>query len=220
MLYNLLLIYLLIPAVNALGDYLSWGLSRWLLYGFTQKNESRMLSIGKALTDLMAVFGFLLLLSFSLPFVLGGANSLLQWFLPAAQTIDLRVYLDAAARAPFAQGLVVTGMLFTTFLPTLLHLLALTVSLCLPGSSILLTQRLIDSLTGDPTHEDSSNAAVSINMLQLFGVVFALPVMYITLGMLALWQAYENFDFVSYVINGGLGLLRDTAMFAWGLWGY
>jgi hypothetical protein len=216
MLDNLLLLYLFLPFINAMADYLSWGLSRWLLWDLAG-GEKRWQSLSKAFIDGIAVLVFLMLLSFSLPFFLGGASSLLQWFFPTAQVIDLSGYIEAAAQAPFSKGLAVTGMLFTTFLPTLMHLVAFVVSICLPLGSKLVTRKLLISLRSNPR---SPHIAVMGDLGRLIWVVFALPALILTTGLLAVLQAYEYWPFFSAGVDWFFGRLRDIAFYAWGLWGY
>jgi hypothetical protein len=73
---------------------------------------------------------FLVILAVMLPVVLEVTNlglTAIGW-----PSVEWRLYLDAARNDPLGGGLLVTGMLATTLIPTLVHLLAGSVALLLP----------------------------------------------------------------------------------------
>ena len=62
----------------------------------------------------------LVALALALPLAIEGMNSLIS--LLGGAPIDWRAMLATARAAPFTEGLMVTGMVLTTLLPTLIHL--------------------------------------------------------------------------------------------------
>lgn len=72
--------------------------------------------------DLVFAFASLCLLAIVLPNTIETTNRLLA--AAGVPAIDWRARLQQAVEAPLSQGLFVTGMLFTTLVPTLLHVAA------------------------------------------------------------------------------------------------
>lgn len=116
-----LLFFCLLPALNALLDWFSWGLTRFLLRSAAKAKAgwrgARVLFVDLAI-DLLAAFLFLAVLAALLPTGFGLFDSV-----PAFQgAFDWRALLLAARDDPFGAGLPVTLMLLSTLVPTLLHL--------------------------------------------------------------------------------------------------
>jgi hypothetical protein len=115
--------------LNAFLDWLSWMISRGLGNNLLRISEaddvgplwrvwiySRDIAI-----DIIAACALLVGLAWSLPRVIELWNGLVR--MSGAETpLDLDDYLCAAAAAPLTDGLWATGMLFSTLIPTVLHL--------------------------------------------------------------------------------------------------
>lgn len=71
--------------------------------------------------DILLAALFLVLTAISVPALLTGANLFYELF--GWRIFIWEIYLEAAERAPFSEGLAVTIMLLTTLIPTALHLL-------------------------------------------------------------------------------------------------
>ncbi|MEM1212663.1 MAG: hypothetical protein AAGI68_10240 [Planctomycetota bacterium] len=109
---------IVLPVLNGLFDWLSWGVSRKLLGLIVRPGAGRWVGLRDAVLDLLAALGLLLGLAVALPAAVELLNALLG---AAESSTDVRLYLDAAREAPLGAGLAVTAMLVTTLLPTAGH---------------------------------------------------------------------------------------------------
>ncbi len=115
----LLILYLVLPIVNACADWLSWIVTRRLLVRLGQKHGGGAF-IFHAGIDILSAIGFLAVLAFLLPLIVEFANVLFAAI--AWPPLEWRPMLDAARVDPFGAGIMVTGMLLTTLIPTAFHL--------------------------------------------------------------------------------------------------
>jgi hypothetical protein len=127
----IIFLFLLIPLINAVLDWLSWMTTRWLL-GRLQRNPG-WLALGHIGLDALAAISFLLAIMWLLPAALTAANGLLIWL--DWPTFHWRHLMDFVWNDPLGRGLMITGMLVTTLIPTALHLVAALTSLLLPNLS-------------------------------------------------------------------------------------
>lgn len=119
------LFYVLLPVINAIFDWFSWAFTRYLLGYVSQENSGfsrRILLPFELLLDLFAAFVFLVALAVIIPNVIELANIILS-LMPGTIYIDWRSMVLAAVEDPFGKGLAVTGMLLSTVIPTVLHLI-------------------------------------------------------------------------------------------------
>ena len=137
----LVVMFMLLPIVNALFDWVSWAISRWLLFGLV---GPRMIASGnvrprRADWGLLAVHGLAdaavaLLLLIGLAVVLPALFQ--SWNALAAMqgwsSVEWWLYLHDARQEPFGKGVFVTAMLLSTLLPTLAHTFAVLLALMLP----------------------------------------------------------------------------------------
>jgi hypothetical protein len=136
---------ILVPAANAALDHFSVQVSRRLLTDLVDRRGAGwqwLMILGHVVADIVAAGAFFAILAVSLPALLQLANrgfDALGWPL-----VEWSVYLDAARKDPFGAGLLVTGMLLTTLIPTILHLLAAGVALALPWIGGATIDRLAD----------------------------------------------------------------------------
>ena len=116
-LIGMLVFLVLLPLLNAVLDFLSLGISRGLLSHALRGNPGLGRIGGHIFLDVVLATIFLFLLAAVLPFVLEGLNQIFGWVV-----VNWREYLAKASSDPLGEGLVVTGMLVTTLIPTFLHL--------------------------------------------------------------------------------------------------
>jgi hypothetical protein len=115
-------LYLLLPLINAVFDWVSWGITRALFKASSRLSGLKGVIL-QALTiilDLATALLFLYLLALAIPFLLESIN----WGVKLAGSnvyFPWENYLHAVKNAPFSDGLLVTSMLLTTLIPSVLH---------------------------------------------------------------------------------------------------
>jgi len=142
------LFFVMLPIVNALLDWPSWAVSRWLGHDLHDLMKGETRRLGRWLRrwfraawqpvafvvhiglDLVAALVTLLALAALLPFLVQLFNHLAV-ALGAAPPLELGGFLDDAVREPWPQGFWALSMLATTLIPTALHAGALIISLFL-----------------------------------------------------------------------------------------
>lgn len=121
----ILVFYVALPIANAVLDWVSWIITRWLLRRPADSARSGRLALGigtRLFFDLVFAFASLCLLALAVPNAIELSNRLFaRLALPEVSWLTL---LDQAVEAPFSSGFFVTGMLLTTLLPTLMHVVA------------------------------------------------------------------------------------------------
>ncbi|MEM7044939.1 MAG: hypothetical protein AAF543_19200 [Pseudomonadota bacterium] len=123
-----LLFFLLLPFINALFDWASWQVSRWLGDNLLTISKMRGYPSWKRaahyLKDIVIDGGFavacLIGLAWAIPRVIEAFNAFLLWF-TGESIFQIGDYLCAAATQPLGDGLWATSMLFSTLLPTAAH---------------------------------------------------------------------------------------------------
>jgi hypothetical protein len=121
--FLLFLFFVIIPVVNASIDWLCWGLTRLMMSSIHDVRPKgagltavAALTLGSFLTGCV----FLVALAALLPNAIEGLNAAFAALeLPV---FDWRAMVAAAVRAPWSEGLFVTGMLLTTMIPAAAHL--------------------------------------------------------------------------------------------------
>lgn len=126
------LFLIVLPVVNALLDWPSWLLSRWLGRDLLKRlGDNRFQQLWALLwhgiVDLMGAAAFLILLAFLLPRAVALFLDLTAP-LVGVPNAALGAYLCLSAQEPLGGGLWATGMLFSTLVPTALHLMFLIAS--------------------------------------------------------------------------------------------
>jgi len=112
----LLLMFALLPVVNASLDWLSLGFTRGLLTSICKGHHRTREALLWAALDLLLAIGFLLLISIAMISLIGFAN------LIAGKTlIDLNIIFNSLAHGEYAKNFWVIFMLLSTLLPTLIH---------------------------------------------------------------------------------------------------
>jgi hypothetical protein len=118
---NILLFFVILPPINAFWDWLAWGFSRWLCRKSLPAVNLKTVIL-QALISIVFGFIFLVGLTASATEAITIFN---KWMYLHTATIPLP--LDELARTTIqnplgAEGIWITVMLFSTFLPTLCHL--------------------------------------------------------------------------------------------------
>lgn len=129
------LFYIILPAVNSVWDWLSWWVSRRLGQALhdlltARRNVAAMvlLALGHVVLDLVAALAFLALLALTLPLVIDGFNAVVAPWVNEPLPLPLAGFLCVSAQAPLGAGLWATLLLFSTLVPTALHLMAVIAS--------------------------------------------------------------------------------------------
>lgn len=133
------------PLFNAALDWGSW----WVSRVFIKRGLAG--GAGRVVLDLtwdgLAALGFMLALVLVLPLGIEFMNSLVD-----GAELDWRAMAVDAAADPWGQGLMVTGMVLTTLLPTFLHVVTGLFAVGIHGAA---GRWLADQLEGDPAHPGS-----------------------------------------------------------------
>lgn len=125
----IMMFFVFFPVVNSLLDWLSLSVTRHLMRQWVRPQESTWKPvvgyIGATTLDVTIAFVCICLLAGLLAATVAGANLLLSWVgEPDAGQLDWMGMMAAFRHDPWGQGLMVTLMLFSTLLPTLVHLAA------------------------------------------------------------------------------------------------
>lgn len=190
----------LLPLVNAVFDWLSYGLTMWLLTTGHRRRGPWPLLLGIA--DAGAALVLFILLSLALMGILGLVNAL-----RAAPLVDLRALLDGIAARP-EDHLWVVAMVASTLLPTFLHLCLAFLSLAGWFPDRLWT-RWVDALGAEDDGHAPLGATVGLLGLSLFWV--ALITAPIGGAVWALWThggtLREGYVHVLSNVGGWIGIL-------------
>lgn len=116
---GIFLFLLFLPIFNALADTFSLAFTRYFLDQIRSKEPGLGLILWDLLLDLMAAVFCLVFLLASLALAL----DLWAWLAPDTLAFDWREYIGAV-RADWTQGTALYLMLFTTLIPTLVHVIA------------------------------------------------------------------------------------------------
>lgn len=114
------LFFVAFPIVNAFFDYLSWYVTRWFLKiaeGLLPSRDSYLRLLRGLCVDVVWAVVCLLLLTIAI----GAVLRLFDFWFPA-HTTDWQAQLRAIRTGTGNSGLLVSGMLATTFMPTLVHI--------------------------------------------------------------------------------------------------
>jgi hypothetical protein len=118
--FFLLLFFVILPLLNALMDWGSWTVTRYLL-GPMEKAPDGVLGIIMVvliiILDIAAALFFVVALAAVIPIGLELVDYLLSIF--GRETFDWRALAARTVRAPWDEGLFVTGMLLTPLTPTI-----------------------------------------------------------------------------------------------------
>lgn len=187
-LYFVLVMYLIVPLLNAGMDWASWGITRFFL-NRVARAENSILGAFAIIIDVFSdfMFGFILLflLSISLPFGIEIMNLLISSY--GGEPVDWVTSLKIAVRDPWGEGLFVTGMLVTTLVPTFLHLVA-----GLAGVFFAWTpdaQALADRIPYDPNRTTQDELSVDLRN-EIVVMVRRVRYWYIPAGLVVLTGMY------------------------------
>jgi len=182
--FLLFLFFIILPVVNASMDWLSWGMTRFLL----KKVEGAQPDATGEISVVSAVIGtflsgaiLMVALAALLPNALEGLNFLFAFaHLPRFNWQSL-VY--KAVNAPWTDGLFVTGMLMTTIVPPSAHLivgLAGMLTRYTPGA-----KTAADSMSDHPEAPLTQNERGPVKLTLIFSRIWYLIAGALTVGMIA-----------------------------------
>ncbi|MEM9206151.1 MAG: hypothetical protein AAGA88_07465 [Pseudomonadota bacterium] len=120
----LLTFFLLLPVANSSIDWLSWSATRWFLRRMVRVPEG-WVGAGMLAIEIVVDLGVAIVCLIALAVVLPNAFQISGVILSLSvdpQPFEWHALVEAATHAPFSEGLLVTGMLFTTLIPTIIHL--------------------------------------------------------------------------------------------------
>jgi hypothetical protein len=120
---TLVVFLIVLPFANAALDMVSWGVTRSLLAKIDHGTDGVIgvvLVIAAVLLDIAAAIACLVGLVALTAMVLEAANLLFAW--RGMAQFDWKSQIDLARSDPVGQGILVTGMLATTLVPTVIHL--------------------------------------------------------------------------------------------------
>ena len=113
----------LLPLANSLLDYLSLRVTRFFLEHIKNADavswRDRWSIIGELCIDAVLAFSFLVVLAAVIPALLGIVTLILN--IDGMPVVRWPASFDRALVAPYTDGLLVTGMLLTTLVPTAVH---------------------------------------------------------------------------------------------------
>jgi hypothetical protein len=120
--FFLLLFFVILPVLNAVMDWVSWAVTRYLLVPIERAPDGPVGLVMVLLLiaiNLAAAVLFVVLLAAMIPIGLELADLLLSVF--GRETFDWRTLAARTARSPWDEGLFVTGMLLTPLVPWAAH---------------------------------------------------------------------------------------------------
>ncbi len=121
--FFLLLFFVILPVLNALMDWGSWAVTRYLL-GPMERAPDGALGVVMVLVlivvDIAAALFFVVALAALIPIGLELVDHLLSVF--GRETFDWRALAARTVRAPWDEGLFVTGMLLTPLAPSIANI--------------------------------------------------------------------------------------------------
>ena len=174
-----------VPIANAALDHVSVQFSRWLLADLVKPRAAAWQSLaiaGHVVADVVVAILCLTGLAILLPTVVQFANlgfGAVRW-----PTVEWGIYLNAARASPFGAGVLVVGMLATTLVPTILHLLAAGGALLVPrlgGGQIRALARKAETAESDGIDR--------LGLAALIGLSAFLSWAALVLIATALWEA-------------------------------
>lgn len=120
--FLLFLFFIIIPVVNASVDWLSWGITR-ILMNRARNLEADAIGIASLVALTLATFAVGAVLMVGLAALLPNAIEALNAAFAAGglATFNWRDIMARAVKAPWTDGLFVTGMMLTTIVPAAVH---------------------------------------------------------------------------------------------------
>lgn len=178
----LIIFLVLLPIFNALWDCVSVAASRSLItHLVNQANKRWLLLAAHIVADVVLAIVFMLCITISIPAILQSVNIVLA-YTNIDVVIGWPVLLEQARQAPFTAGLAVTGMLFTTLIPTLLHLVVCIMAYICPHTPMWLKKPLFRWL-GDKNQLSKLRLSLTTGLILLLGMISVVPVLLLIVGI-------------------------------------
>jgi hypothetical protein len=190
--FLLFLFFILLPVVNASIDWLSWGATRFFLKQ-AESAEPDILGELKVAGAVLATFvsGSILMvvLAALLPNVLEGLNFIFAF--ARLPPFNWQALLNKAVRAPWTEGLFVTGMLMTAIVPASAHLivgLAGVLARLTPGA-----RTAAETISDHPEASLAPNEQGPVKLTLIFSRIWYLVAAALTVGVIACASAVIYF---------------------------
>ena len=135
--FLIIFLFVVLPLFNCLFDFISWHWSR--IYIERAKHNTHWRSFCKDIVkDGFIALCLLVCLGVTLPYIVHLSNAMIPVIAspdglpPPGDDVFIRwkLYADAARTDPFGTGLIVNGMIITTFIPTALHIAIACLAIC------------------------------------------------------------------------------------------
>jgi len=120
---SIFVFYLVLPLANGLMDFASWAATRGLLKWFHQDRRGAwggVLVVFSLIIDIVLALICLIVLVFLMVFLIEAVNLFGAW--RDWHLIDWRAMVDKAHKPPIGNGVMIFGMVFSTLIPTAIHL--------------------------------------------------------------------------------------------------
>lgn len=204
------LLFIFFPVFNALFDYCSWYFSRWLFttsISYAQEQcYIKMLQF--IMIDFTLAIVFLGGLLFCLPIMFDWAADIIlaDTNSDAVNRLNWRIILEDFRTDPLGKGFWVTGMLFSTLIPTALHLIAV---LLAPFSYYYHDKLLpyVNAMQYQDSHKQwHINHAEKGAFILLFTAAIVFPQVAVVVALWLLWQWFSLEATVNLLADGCLWL--------------
>ena len=180
--FFLLLFFVILPVLNALMDWISWAVTRFhvsLIERAGTGPKGALIVAGVVLLDIIVAMMCVVALAALLPIGLELVDILLSIF--GRESFDWRNAAAQAVRAPWDEGLFITGMLLTPLVPTIALMTVGLTSLAVP-----LTPRADQATGAIPDHPEVApdvDTVRHVTRLVYLSRLWYLPALLIALGV-------------------------------------
>jgi hypothetical protein len=184
--FFLLLFFVILPVLNALMDWGSWAVTRYLLGPMERAPDGFigvMMVLVLIVAEIAAALFFVVALAAVIPIGLEAVDHLLSVF--GRETFDWRALAARTVRAPWDEGLFVTGMLLTPLAPCIANItlgLAAIFMPLTPGASRAVGE-IAETPEIPPEAEEAQQIAKTVHWSRLWYVPALLIVLGIFVGL-------------------------------------
>lgn len=188
--FFLLLFFVILPVLNALMDWVSWAVTRFLLTRMQAAPDGPVgvaTIAGLLIANIGAALVFMFALAIILPIGLEIADLVLSLFGRAA--FDWQRVAAQAVRAPWDEGLFVTGMLLTPLVPTIANMTISLTAIAAPYTrgAAQAIQAISDHPEAVPGDAETRQAVRAVYLTRLWYI----PAFMVTLGVYGIvWMLF------------------------------
>ena len=210
--FFLLLFFVILPVLNALMDWGSWAVTRYILVPVENAPDGvlgAVMVVALIILDVAAGLFFVVALAAIIPIGLELVDLLLSVF--GRETFNWRALAERTVAAPWDEGLFVTGMLLTPLVPSIANMtLGLTAMLVplTPGA------REAAQELAEPTDPNLGGVPVDIRRTVHVSRLWYLPSLLIVLGLFVVLSA------VAYTTAMPVGTFLHSLALCATVWGH